>query len=163
MKISFSAKPNKYLVIDNVVSRSAQPQKEDFIWLKEQGVTDVIDFRTKPDYGIDFNEENEVKKLGMKFHHIPSYTRHPNEENIKLFLNITDEIAQNNGKAHIHCKAGVDRTGMYSFVYKQIKNIGQMQENIDEWINLGHHKDLFPNLIQQTKELINKINTETQE
>ena len=65
MKISFSGIPKKYIKIDNFVSRSAQPQKDDFAWLKEQGITDVINFRTRPNYGIDFNEEKEVKKLGI--------------------------------------------------------------------------------------------------
>ena len=39
MKISFSGIPKKYIKIDNFVSRSAQPQKDDFVWLKEQGIT----------------------------------------------------------------------------------------------------------------------------
>lgn len=157
LKVSFSGKPNKYLVIDNVVSRSAQPQKDDFSWLKEQGVTDIINFRTKPDYSLDFNEQNVVEKLGMKYHNIPSYTRNPQKEKLEAFLDIIQKIAEKNGKVHIHCKAGVDRTGMYSFIYKQIKNIGATQENINEWINLGHHQKLFPDLIEKTQELLKKI------
>ena len=160
MKISFSGIPKKYIKIDNFVSRSAQPQKEDFVWLKEQGITDVINFRTKPNYGIDFNEEKEVKKLGMEFHNIPSYTRHPSLENIKLFLNTIDKIIQKNGKAHIHCKAGVDRTGMYAFSYKENKHLGETQDNIKEWIILGHHIELFPHLINDTLELLKKMKSD---
>ena len=47
MKISkcavmFSGQPRNYMVLDNYVSRSAQPRKDDFLWLKSQGVTDVF-------------------------------------------------------------------------------------------------------------------------
>ena len=42
----FKGKPNNYLKIDNTLSRSAQPMAEDFAWLKEQGVTDILNFRT---------------------------------------------------------------------------------------------------------------------
>lgn len=50
-------------------------------------------------------------------------------------------------KVHIHCMAGADRTGMYAFIYKSMKNIGSCSENIREWINHGLHQDRYPNLI----------------
>ncbi len=46
MKISFRGQPNNFHIIDRNVLRSAQPAAEDFAWLKEQGVTDIINFRT---------------------------------------------------------------------------------------------------------------------
>ena len=44
--ITFKGMPNNYSQIDKTVSRSAQPMAEDFVWLKEQGVTDIVNFRT---------------------------------------------------------------------------------------------------------------------
>lgn len=44
--VLFKAQPPNYTKIDDTVSRSAQPAKEDFKWLKEQGVSDIINFRT---------------------------------------------------------------------------------------------------------------------
>ncbi len=35
MNISFTGKPDNYAIIDKYVSRSAQPAKEDFVWLKK--------------------------------------------------------------------------------------------------------------------------------
>lgn len=157
MNLSFLGKPDNYACIDSVVSRSAQPQRDDFLWLKQQGVTDVINFRTMKVSGLDFDEKQVAEKLGLKYHNIPSYTRHPNKENIDTFLKIIDEVAANNGKVHIHCKAGVDRTGMYSFIYETVKNIGSMQENIKNWINMGHHKNLYPKLIPWTVEFVKNL------
>lgn len=157
MRITFNGKPTNYKLVDNFLSRSAQPEKDDFIWLKSQGVTDVINFRTRPDIGIDFDEKNIVENLGMKYHNIPSYTRSPSEEKIKLFLNLLDKISSDKGRVHIHCKAGADRTGMYAFIYKQINRIDDIRSNIQEWIRLGHHQKLFPDLIHQTQELLERL------
>lgn len=155
--VSFFGKPLNYSKIDNNVSRSAQPQKADFKWLKEQGVTDVINFRYMTEPGIDFDEKAVVEELGMKYHKIPSRTSKPTEENIRKFVSTVDEITQNGGKAHIHCKAGADRTGMYAYIYKTLKGIGTPAENEAEWFRMGHHFTVFPNLMDWTKDFLKKF------
>jgi protein tyrosine phosphatase (PTP) superfamily phosphohydrolase (DUF442 family) len=153
----FKGKPNNYAKIDEHVSRSAQPLKEDLTWLKEQGITDVINFRTMYAPAVDFDEAEELKKLGIRYHNIPTVTMKPNEEKIHKFLNIINNVIENNGKAHIHCKAGADRTGMYAFIYKTVKNIGTIAENEVEWLKFGHNKKLYPNLQSWTKEFVKKL------
>ena len=155
--VSFLGKPKNYLQIDEVVSRSAQPNKDNLLWLKQQGVTDIFNFRTMYVTGIDFDEKAEVEALGMKYHNIPSGTRHPKPENIDRFLKEVDEVAANGGKAHIHCKAGADRTGMYSYIYKSVKGIGTRLQNKFEMITMGHNTQLYPNLIGWTDQFINKL------
>ena len=152
--ISFRGKPNNYLKIDNTVSRSAQPKIEDFKWLKEEGVTDIVNFRTMFDPGLEFDEKKVVEEQGMKYHNIQSYTRYPKEENIGRFLDIVDKVKESGGKVHIHCKAGADRTGMYAWIYKQKNGIGSMKENEEEMLKMGHHNKLFPNLINWIKKFI---------
>ena len=155
--ISFCAQPANYAKINDKVSRSAQPLAEDFAWLKEQGVTDVINFRTMYAPAIDFDEKTVVENLGMKYHNIPSVTAKPNENKVKWFLKLTDKISKKGGKVHIHCKAGADRTGMYSFLYKMHKNIGSQEENIAEWIKMGHNTTKYPNLISWAKKFVKKF------
>lgn len=155
--VTFLGQPNNYSKIDNVVSRSAQPLKDDFSFLKKQGVTDVLNFRTMFVSAVDFDEKTLVEKSGMKYHNIPSITSKPEEKNILEFLNIVKNVKENNGKLHIHCKAGADRTGMYAFIYKTINKIGTMDANIAEWIARGHNTIKYPDLIQKTINLINKI------
>ena len=155
--VSLLYPPKNYLKIDNVVSRSAQPRKENWAWLKEQGVTDVFNFRTMYVSGVDFDEKTEVEALGMKYHNIPSVTRHPKAENVDRFLKEIEEVAAKGGKAHIHCKAGADRTGMYSYIYKSVKGIGDRLQNQREMISMGHNRALYPKLLSWTNELINKL------
>ena len=154
--ISFKGKPDNYKKIDNTVSRSAQPKAEDFKWLKEQGVTDVINFRTMYVSGIGFDEKSLVEQNGMKYHNIPSHTKTPNEQNIGKFLDIVDNVQKQGGKVHIHCKAGADRTGMYSWIYKQTHNLGSMKSNEKEMLEMGHHYNLYPNLINWIKIFLTK-------
>lgn len=156
--VAFTGKPQNYKQIDKFVSRSAQPQKEDFQWLKENtGITDIVNFRTMSEFPIYFDEQEVVESLGMKYHNIPSSTRHPKEENISEFLKIIKDVKEKNGKVHIHCKAGADRTGMYSFIYKSLENIGTTAENVQEWIKMGHHITTFPDLIGWTKDFVKKL------
>lgn len=152
--INFNGVPPNYAKIDKYVSRSAQPLKEDIAWLKEQGVTDVINFRTLVVEKIDFDEKYEVEKCGMIYHNIPSTTRNPKEENVLQFLSIVDKIKAHSGKVHIHCMAGADRTGMYAFIYKVLNGIGTLAENDKEWLERGHNVKLFPDLRGWTKDFL---------
>lgn len=154
--IFFKGKPANYKKIDNTLSRSAQPKEEDFKWLKEQGVTDVVNFRTMYVPGQDFDEKSVVEKNGMKYHNIPSYTRYPYEQNIGEFLDLVDDVQSRNGKVHIHCKAGADRTGMYSWIYKQKHNLGDMESNKKEMLEMGHHDKIYPDLIGWIENFLEK-------
>lgn len=153
----FKGCPLNYQKINDVLSRSSQPALEDFSWLKDEGVTDIINFRTMYEAGQDFDEETVVKGLGINYHHIPSYTRHPNENNVYKFLDLVEAISGSGGKVHIHCKAGADRTGMYAFIYKTIKGIDSIVNNEKEWVAKGHNINLYPHLRNWAKNFIYKI------
>ncbi len=145
--LSIFFKPKNYGQIDKYLSRSAQPQSENaFRWLKKHGVTDVINLRTmgKPD--IYFDEEAVVKELGMTYHHIPSVTKYPQKENIGKFLDIMEGVKEQGGKAHIHCKEGSDRTGMFSYIYERLNNIGSEKDSLKKLTEHQWHKDRYPYL-----------------
>ena len=155
--ISFKGEPKNYTLIDNTLSCSAQPMEEDFVWLKKQGVTDIINFRTIAEFSPGFDEQQTAKNLGMKYHHLPSRTRQPDISSINIFLNLVEQIKMNNGKGHFHCSAGADRSGMYAFIYNMLNDCGSLAENEKKWIAMGHHQNLFPDLINQTKELLRQL------
>lgn len=145
--INFKGAPNNYHVIDKTLSRSAQPKKDEFLWLRDNGVTDIINFRTMYNPSIEFDEKSVVEEAGMRYHSIPSITAFPTESNIWKFLDIINKVQKENGKVHIHCKAGADRTGMYSLIYKQINKIGDFASNKAEMLKFGHNKNLYPDLM----------------
>ncbi len=155
--ISFQGMPYNYSKIDETLSRSAQPVSDDFLWLKNQGVTDVVNFRTMVVSGVEFDEKTVVESLGMKYHNIPSITNLPDEKNIVKFFDLVKSTKEKNGKLHIHCKAGADRTGMYAFIYKTMNNIGTLVENKKEWLAKGHNTKRYPDLMSWTESFIKRI------
>lgn len=161
--VSFRSAPPNYKIIDNFVSRSAQPNEENLSWLKKEGVTDVFNFRTMSRPDISFNEEEVCKTNGIKYHQIPLRTRFLNEENekeilpvIKKIFETIEQIKKIGGKIHWHCKEGLDRTGFVSLIYKSINGIDSFEKNSQEMIDMGHHKNVYPNMINKA-EKISKI------
>lgn len=144
-QVSFLGQPHNYYKVDENISRSAQPSKDDYKWLKSQGITDVVNLRHHTIN--EFDERQVVKSLGMKYHHMPCHPRHPMSQNIFKFLNLAEQVKKEGGKLLIHCKAGVDRTGLYSFIYKEFNNIGKTKDNVIEWISKGHHIECYPDMI----------------
>ena len=115
--------------------------------------TEAIVLSNQP-INVDFNEEAEVLKQGMRYHNIPSVTKSPTKENVNKFLNLIKDIENRSGKAHIHCKAGADRTGMYAFIYKMLKGIGTLAGNEREWLEHGHNTKLYPDLRNWAKNFV---------
>ncbi len=159
MNITFCGynKPHNYKRIDKNIVRSAQPKAEEIVWLKEnRGLTDIINFR-RSDFGITFNEQKLAESLNINYHSIPTSPRHPKLEDIKMFLTITQEVKKHNGKALIHCFAGADRTGFNALIYKVINGLSDFDSAAKEMLELGHHKKLYPNLIETAAEFIKKL------
>ncbi len=153
----FKGKPENYAKIDYYLSRSAQPMRDDFIWLKNRGVTDIINFRTMHNPKLDFDEKTVVESLGMKYHNIPTTSAAPEENKIFAFLELIQSIKNNQGKAHLHCKAGADRTGMYSFIYKGVNKIGDIRQNEVEWLMHGHRQERYPEMISWAENILQKL------
>ena len=147
--MDLSVRPDNYKQIDNVLSRSAQPNRENYIWLQKNGITDVISFRTRFHRDKHFNEEKIAKEFKIKYHNIPSISRAPSNENVGKFLDIVENVKLKNGKVLMHCKQGADRTGMYAFIYETLNSIGTEGSRIIELFQHGYHYKLYPNLIDQ--------------
>lgn len=148
--------------LTGVVSRSAQLNISNIKWLKAQGYTDVLNFRTMVEPEIGFDEAQEVIKNGMNYHSLPvSGDDLKNGRGmlgkIGQFLKIVFKVKASGGKLHMHCKAGADRTGVFAFIYKSLFEIGTREENAAEMLHLGHNTQRYPDVISDTKKIIDKI------
>lgn len=92
--------------------RGAQPTEEGFASLAKLGVQIVVDLRK----GDRQSEREEVTRLGMKYVSIPWYCMRPDDAVVAEFL----ELLQKNpgGKVFVHCREGIDRTGMLIAAYR---------------------------------------------
>lgn len=92
--------------VDTKLYRGAQPSALDLQWLRDQGVTLVVNLRHDP-----WAREAEVcKELGMAYHHVPmAGVGTPARQQVDLAI---DLLERHQGKAFVHCLFGCDRTGV---------------------------------------------------
>ncbi|MBO6271262.1 tyrosine-protein phosphatase [bacterium] len=155
--ITLAKKPHNYKIIDEVVSRSAMPTSErNMKWLKKHGVTDIVNFRQSGSLYNGGREREAADKYGIRYHHIPTDVKHPSEKQVAHFLDIVEGVEKQGGKVHIHCRYGADRTGMYSWIYKQKHGLGEMVENEREMRQMGHESIELPSLINWIKDYLYK-------
>ena len=147
--------PRKYREINQNLSRSAQPDSSELKFLKNKGVEEIIDLRM--DFEKNIQEELECQKLGIKYTSIPLNPEKINKEEIEEILKILKE-SQGNKKIHIHCKDGVDRTGICAFLYKSLYTNKSIFENLEEMITLGHHYQDFPEIIPFAFDFLKEAN-----
>lgn len=153
-----NSKPPNFKKIDNLMSRSAQINKDNIEWLQKHNITDIINFRRVDEsFPLDFDESQYAKSKNMVYHNIPSYTNYPEEKNLKHFLNIIEGIRQKGGKVHIHCREGADRTGMYAYIYERLVNLSSKTEAYKNFINGGWHKFDHPHLAEVAEHFVQKI------
>ena len=55
-------------------------------------------------------------------------------------------VKNKNGKVHIHCRQGADKTGMYAYIYERLNKIGTPFENYKEFLKHGWHFQRYPHL-----------------
>ncbi len=160
-KINFTAYnyPKNYKKIDNYLLRSAQPEKDEILFLKNnEHITDIINYRTLKSPDTDFIEADVAKKLNINYYNIPSVSSNPEKEKTFQFLNYMDEIKSRNGKCLHHCKLGADRTGFYSLIYKVLNRIDNFDNCVKEMIEMGYIYTKYPQMIEIAKKILNEIN-----
>jgi len=150
--------PVNYQKVDNFISRSAQPNQGNIDWLRENNVTDIVNFRRDNEsFPVDFDECKYVESKGMTYHCISSYTNYPEEKNLGKFLDIVDGVKKKGGKMHIHCREGADRTGMYAYIYERLINLTPKAEAYKNFINGGWHNFDHPHLADFAENFVKKV------
>jgi protein tyrosine/serine phosphatase len=111
-KLSVSGLPNLGEVTPTLY-RGAQPTGKGFETLAKMGVNIVIDLRDGSEGKV---EEKEVTQSGMKFVAIPWGCSSPKDDDFAKFLTVMRDNPDK--KVFVHCRLGVDRTGMMVAAYR---------------------------------------------
>ena len=112
-KIVIDGLPN-FGEVTPALYRGAQPTREGLRKLKEMGFDIVVDFRVN--HGT---EGRLVTSLGMEYVAIPWNCDHPEDEDIAMFLSL---LRSHPGKKiFVHCRDGIDRTGMEIAAFRFVK------------------------------------------
>jgi uncharacterized protein (TIGR01244 family) len=109
-----------FLKINTEFCSGGQPTAAHLAELKAQGITAVINLRTVGEAGFDAAaEEADVKKLGMKYFHIPVSNQAPRDEQASEFLKITDDAK--NRPVFIHC-GSANRVGAFFMIRRVLRD-----------------------------------------
>ena len=109
-----------FLKINTEFCSGGQPTLAQLAEIKAQGITAVINLRTVGEAGFDAPaEEAEVKKLGMKYFHIPVANAGPKDEQADEFLKVTDDTK--NRPVFIHC-GSANRVGAFFMIRRVLRD-----------------------------------------
>jgi uncharacterized protein (TIGR01244 family) len=95
-----------------------QPRIEHFEQLKKEGVKAVLNLRQPSEHRAE-EEQEAVKKAGLKYFNIPVNYREPSDASVDEFLRITDDPS--NRPMFIHCTAAI-RVGAYWTIRRVLRD-----------------------------------------
>ena len=110
-----------FLKINTEFCTGGQPTIAQLSELKSQGITTIINLRTAGEAGFDAAaQEAEIKKLGMKYVHIPvSNQAGPKDEQADEFLKVTDDAK--NRPVFVHC-GSANRVGGFFMIRRVLRD-----------------------------------------
>ena len=117
-------------MVDNLLVRGPRPHFRDIFKLKEEGVTQIYDFRHVDIRGCKFIEKFACKMAGIKYVRRPfSFltNRYPTKSDYEDISKSVKTNGVNGGKTLFHCNSGTHRTALMSAFYEITK--GETLEN----------------------------------
>lgn len=120
--------------------RGAQPRAGGLSRLRELGIDTVINLR-----GVSKQtraEEAEAQAFGLHYFNValPNWGR-PQDERVRSILEII--AAPQNGRVFVHCRTGVDRTGMIVAIYRMTHEGRNGSDALTEAKRFGMHRIQF--------------------
>ena len=130
--------------ITDVLYRGAQPNEVGLSELKMLGITTIIDLRAEDRDKVEW-ERKHAESMGMRFVHIPvNAWSPPTDEQVVQFLSL---LHDNPGqKIFVHCRFGVDRTGVFIAAYRIASEKWPAGEAIKEMYFFGFNGLWHPSM-----------------
>ncbi|HWP34625.1 MAG TPA: tyrosine-protein phosphatase [Thermodesulfobacteriota bacterium] len=100
------------IVTPGVLSRSAKPRPADYAWLRQQGITGIVNFTD------DRPADALLRAAGIeRYLWLPiEGGAPPTDEEVERFLRFVQE--RPGGQVHMHCAEGKTRTGVMAALYR---------------------------------------------
>ena len=97
--------------VHSYLLRGGMPSPEGVQWLKQNGITTIVDLRETDNSGV-LVENLLSRALGVNYINIP-VKRLPSGDQIQQFLTIVDQSKSKGERVFVHCSHGSDRTGIF--------------------------------------------------
>jgi uncharacterized protein (TIGR01244 family) len=139
-----------FTLVNDQFCTGGQPKLEALEKLKTEGVKSILNLRTPPEHRAA-DEEAKAKELGLKYFNIPVIYREPKDEQVDLFLQITDDPA--NRPMLIHCTAAV-RVGAFWMIRRVLRDGWTVEAAEEEAKKIGLRE--APHLVAFSRAYIEK-------
>jgi tyrosine-protein phosphatase SIW14 len=130
-KVRVAGVPN-FGQVTPALFRGAQPSEVGFESLAKMGVEVIVDLRQGAEAE---REQKQVAALGMRFVGIPWRCTEPRDVDFAKFLALLEDNPRK--KIFVHCRAGVDRTGMMIASYRMAEQGWTAAEALGEMKAFG--------------------------
>jgi uncharacterized protein (TIGR01244 family) len=107
-----------FTLVNDQFCTGGQPKLEALEKLKGEGLKSILNLRTPAEHRAA-DEEAKAKELGLKYFNIPVVYREPKDEQVDLFLQITEDTA--NRPMLIHCTAAI-RVGAFWMIRRVLRD-----------------------------------------
>ena len=117
---------------DKKISRSGQPNKTDFKFLKTSGYKTIISLRYPGEYE-EVTDDSKLSGLPKDFSYVSIPIKDggvPTEQQLTQFFTIIND--SKNYPIHIHCRAGIGRAGVMTALYRHKINGWPINKAIEE-------------------------------
>jgi len=125
-----------FMKVSDTLYRGGQPTAQGFAALKRMGIRTVVCLR------ILDRDSRLLSGLGLRYRHISVKHWHPEREDVLEFLRIATE--PRNQPVLVHCREGVDRTGMMVAAYRMAVQDWPKGRAMAELEEQGFHGANFP-------------------
>jgi protein tyrosine phosphatase (PTP) superfamily phosphohydrolase (DUF442 family) len=123
--------PN-YAKVSDALHRGGQPTKRGFAELSRRGIRAVVSLRVFNIY------RKRLAGHGFRHYHISFKHIHPEDEDVLAFLAIVSD--PRNQPVFVHCREGVDRTGMMVAVYRMVVQGWSKERALAEMKDMGFNE-----------------------
>lgn len=140
-----SAELQNFYRLDDKVYRSAQPDEEGFVELKQRGIGTILNLRNY------HSDDDEAEGLNLDLQRVEMDAGSITVEQLVAALRV---IRQAEGPVLIHCWHGSDRTGTVSAGYRIIMQGWSREDAVDELINGGYgYHSIYGNIPKLLQEI----------
>ena len=120
--------PN-FTKVSDTLYRGGQPTDGGYVELRRLGIKTVLSLRAVS------GDESEVADQGLEYAHISCKPYHPEDEDVLEFLQVVTDPARQ--PVFVHCRHGVDRTGMMIAAYRVVVDGWTRERAILEMRTMG--------------------------
>lgn len=134
---------NYGVIWPNKLTRSGMPHSDQgWQWLRNQGVKSVVTFRPEHDVNYD--------RFGLQVMRLPMEEDPPSQQQAEEFLRYIQD--PQNQPVHIHCTAGVGRTGLMAALARYAIDGWPLEQALAESRSYRDGKDLSRNRLGWLKQ-----------